>query len=188
MPLKYFNGYPHKTGGCVNKISDIDVSLSHGQLYSTKHIIVLWFAFISSSLLITVAIISLVLSCIEWDSTIFFVGIMGILTGVGFLIVSIYCFVKDKKIKWRVSVWLEDAVKTTAFLSKVDAFRAGFQPLSVKIRVKFSLNGATYVRESSATCFGGKRGYLGTFKRFVDKKIEILYSPMYDEVLILKET
>ncbi len=140
----------------MNKISDIDVSLSQGQLYGNKHLIVLWFGIISSSLLIIVGIISLVLSCIEWDSEIFVAGVLCPLLGIAFLSVLIYCLVKDKKIKKRVAIWLDDAIKTAAYSSKVDDFRAVFQPLSVKIQVKFSLNGLTYIRESSATCFGGE--------------------------------
>ncbi len=142
----------------MNKLSDIEVSLSQGQLYGTKHFIVLCLAFVSSSLLIIVAIVSLVLSCIEWDIFIVLVCIICIIIGVGFLSVSIYCFVKDRKIKRRVVIWLEDAVKTSALSSKVDEFRAGLQPLSVKIQVQFSLNGVTYVRDSRATCVGGQRG------------------------------
>ncbi len=172
----------------MNKLSDIDISLSQGQLYSRKHFIVLWLALISSSLLIVLGIISLVLSCIEWDREILFVAILCILIGIAFLVVLVYCFVKDRKIKRRVIIWLEDAVKLTAMANKVDEFRAGFQLLSVKLRVEFNLNGVPHVCESSAKCFGGKPGYLGAFRRYVDKKIDILYSPKYDEVLILKAT
>lgn len=172
----------------MNKLSDIDISLSQGQLYSRKHFIVLWLALISSSLLIILGIISLVLSCIEWDREILFVAILCTLIGIAFLVVLVYCFVKDRKIKRRVIIWLEDAVKLTATANKVDEFKAGFQPLSVKLRVEFSLSGVPHVCESSAKCFGGKPGYLGAFRRYADKKIDILYSPKYNEVLILKTT
>lgn len=172
----------------MSKLSDVDVSLSQGQLYSAKHFVTLWLAVVSSSLLVIVGIICIVLSCIEWNSEIFIVGFLCVLTGIGLLGVWIYCFIKDKKIKKRVSVWLDDAVKTTAISSKVGEFRAGSQPSSVKISVKFGLNGITYTRESTATCFGGKPGYLGAFSRYADKQIEVLYSPKYDEVLILKQT
>lgn len=173
----------------MNKVSDIDVSLSQGQLYGTKHFIVLWLSIIISSLLVAIGIILLTLFCIEleWNGEIFFSCVFCIIIGSGFLISMIYCFVKDKKIKKCVSLWLEDAVKITALTNKVDEFRAGFQPLSVKICVKFNLNGLTYFRESSAKCFGGKPGYLGVFKHYMDKEISILYSPKYDEILLLKE-
>ncbi|MCH5157816.1 MAG: hypothetical protein J1F33_01340 [Clostridiales bacterium] len=171
----------------MNKYSDVDVSLSQGQLYGTKHFVVLWLGNISSSLLIVVGIILMVLSCTEWNSQMFIVALLGILVGMGFFSVLIYCFVKDKKTKRQVVMWLSDAIKTTAFSKKVDEYRAGFQPSAVKIRVEFSLNGIKYVRESSATCFGGRPGYLGTFKPYANKRIDILYSPKYDEVLILKE-
>lgn len=172
----------------MNKLSDVDVSLSQGQLYSSKHIIVLRLALISASLLIIAGIMSLVLSCIEWDKEIFVSAILCTLMGIGFLSVLIYCFAKDKKIKKQVVTWLSDAVKTTAISSKVGEYRAGLQPSSVKIRVEFSLNGLTYSRESTAACFGGKPGYLGAFKPYTDRKIKILYSPKYDEILILKAT
>ena len=171
----------------MNKLSDIDLSLSQGQLYGTKQFVALWIAVVSASLLIIVGIISVVLSCIEWDSEIFVVGILLMLMGIAFLSVLIYCFVKDKKIKRRVVLWLEDAEKTTAYSSKVDEFRVGLSS-AVKIRVKFNLNGLTYTRESSVKAFGGRPGYHDAFKRYMDKQIRILYSVKYDEVLILKPT
>lgn len=90
----------------MNKVSDIDVSLSQGQLYGAKHLIVLWFSVIISSLLVAIGIISLTLFCIEldWDWEILFSCVACILVGVGFLIIMIYCFVKDKKIKKCVSL------------------------------------------------------------------------------------
>ena len=173
---------------CVNKLSDVDISLSQGQLYSAKNLVILWLGAISSSLLIAVGIISFVFSCIEWDGVIFFVACMSFFFGIGLLAFFVYLFVRDKKIKKKVVLWLEDAVKTTAYSSKIDEWSIGFYPSVIKICVKFSLNGLTYSRESSGTNVGGKPGYLGVFKRYADKEISILYSPKYDEVLILKAT
>lgn len=171
----------------MNKISDIDVSLSQGQLYSTKHFIVLWFAFISSSLLIIVGIVSLVLSCIEWDSEILIGGILCILIGIGFLIVVSYCLMKDKKIKRQAVIWLEDAIELKAHSHKIDEHRLGFQPKATKIQIDFILNNNHYKIESTCKVFGCYEGCVGCFNKYADRDVNILYSPKYNEVFIIKD-
>lgn len=168
-------------------ISDIDVSLSQGQLYRIIHFIILWFAFISSSLLIIMGIVSLVISCIEWDSEIFIAGIICIFMGICFLIVITHCLIKDKKIKRKVVIWLEDAKELKAYSKKIDEHRLGMQPKSTKIQIDFTLNNNRYKIESTYKVFGGYEGSVSCFNKYADRDVNILYSPKYNEVLILKD-
>lgn len=170
----------------MNKLSDIDVSLSRGQLYGKKQLVVGWIGIISAVLLMTLGIASIILSCIEWDVQIFSSALMGVVIGAAFLAVLIYYFIQDKMIKKEVSLWLQDASIVQATSEEVDSFRAGFQPIGVKIRVRFDINGIAYARESTTKVFGGKIGYSNAFKKYTNRKIKIMYSPKYDEVMILK--
>lgn len=51
----------------------------------------------------------------------------------------------------------------------------------------FKYNGEKIAKYSTAKVFGGQIGYLGTFNKYANKKVTILYSPSFDEVLILNE-
>lgn len=171
----------------INRLSDIDVSLSQGQLYHTKHLIVLWLAFISSSLLIIMGIISLVLSCIKWDKKIFIVGVLCMLIGIMFFIISIFCLVKDNKAKRRIAIWLEDAVELKAHSQKINERRLGIQLKATKIQVNFTLNNDCYIVESTYKVFGGYEGCVGCFNKYANRDVNILYSAKYNEVMILKD-
>ena len=170
----------------MNKLSSIDVSLSRGQLYGKKQFIVGWIAIISAIILMLIGSISFVLAVMDWDSQIFIVAILCVIIGIAFLVTIICQFQKDKKTKKEVSLWIKDAIQIRAIAEVMDSFRAGFQPIGVKICVKFYIGEIAYVRESTVKPLGGKIGYSSAFKRYLNRPIEILYSPMYDEVLILK--
>lgn len=168
------------------KLFNIDVSLSRGILYGNKQFVVGGIAIASSVLLIILGIASLILTCLEWDAQIFFCAIASALIGITFLVVMIYCLIKDKKNKKDVSLWIEDAIKVHGIAEKIDAFRPGFQPICYKIRVKFYIGETSYMRESTTKGLFGMKGFNNVFKKYADKSVELLYSPTYDEVLILK--
>lgn len=43
------------------------------------------------------------------------------------------------------------------------------------------------MRESTARVYGGGEGYVGCFNKYADREVNILYSPKFDEVMILKD-
>lgn len=146
-----------------------------------------WIAIICAILLIIVGCGSLVISFIEWDSQIFIVAILCDVIGTGFLAILIYQFRNDKKIKKEVALWIKDAISLYATVEVIGSFRAGCQPRCIKICVNFDIEGRVYARESTVKVLGGKKGFSSAFKKYANKTIKILYSPLYDEVLILRD-
>ncbi len=61
------------------------------------------------------------------------------------------------------------------------------QPKATKIRIDFYCNDAAFRKESTVKVFGGQSGYVGCFNNYADKEVNILYSPQYDEVMIIKD-
>ena len=83
----------------------------------------------------------------------------------------------------KVSLWLEDAVLLQAKARRLDLVDAKFKPY--QIEVKFSYKNKIQKHISRAGNI-----FLGYYKFFIEseKNIEILYSPKYNEVMILKDT
>jgi hypothetical protein len=129
----------------------------------------------------------LIIPQVEWDSLTIFGMVGGDIFSFAFLAVLIFIKNDNNKRRDKIILCLEDAIETTAKSVKIGEIRLGFQPKSVKIQVRFKVNGKTYIRESTAKVFGGWEGYLGVYKKYADREICILYSQKYDEVLILKD-
>jgi hypothetical protein len=117
---------------------------------------------------------------IEWDGQQIFAIILGNLLFLSFFVILVYILVKNNKLKIRIKIWLEDAIETTAYSKQAGENRLGIQPKAIKILVKFKIGDRVIKRESTAKVFGGQKGYLGTFKKYADREINILYSPKYE--------
>ncbi|GHV02932.1 hypothetical protein FACS1894211_15200 [Clostridia bacterium] len=79
-------------------------------------------------------------------------------------------------------------MKRGAYSSKIDEVRSVvWQPKAIKIQVRFKIAGQQHKKESTAKVLGGWKGYLGAYKKYADGEIRILYSPKYDEGLIVKD-
>lgn len=171
------------------QISNIDVSLSQGQLLNKK--IQYFFVYLLMALCCLMILLLMLLLILvpraEWDIQFAGLEVLGNCGSVALLSVSIFIICKDKKIKSKIQTWLEDAVEIKAYSKKIGENRVGIQPKATKIQVQFTLNGIQYRRDSTAKVFGGWEGYIDCFNRYADKDVTILYSPKYDEVLILKD-
>lgn len=73
-------------------------------------------------------------------------------------------------------LWLKDAVKLYAYAKIIDK-NVGMT--GYKIEVTFGFNKRKYVKQS--------KHYSRSLYRFVDRKLQILYSPAYDQVVILRD-
>lgn len=91
--------------------------------------------------------------------------------------------VKQWKIKKKVDTILEDSVQVKAYASEIGRYYAWWGANSVRIQVKFKIDGKKYQIDSALDKSGGIKG---NFKKYVNKEIDILFSPQYREVLILQ--
>jgi hypothetical protein len=171
------------------QISNIDVSLSLGQLLWKKQKKALWLFMIAPSLLplftIVFAVV-LLINKIQWDGIIIFVMVSFNLIFLLLLILPIYIIIKDRKNKNKIKLWLDDAIETKAYSKKTGELKLLFLPKGIVIQVTFKINNKNYIKDSTVKVFGGGKAYLASFKKYADREISILYSPKYDEVLILK--
>ncbi|MDE7182484.1 MAG: hypothetical protein K2O41_05595 [Clostridia bacterium] len=110
-------------------------------------------------------------------------------------ILSLFLFLHNEKSRKKIILWLQDAVELKAFCETlltnyycaVDELFA--KPASVKIRVRFKYKDKRYSRDSGYKDKNGyyKNDYQRVWVRYADKYIRILYSPKYDEVIVLKK-
>ena len=165
---------------------NIDISLSLGQLiYGKKWIPVIFLLFIG----LLFPILTLVMFCfpIEWDSIMIVSIVLMNLLCFAILGLPLYIIIKDKRNKKQVKIWMQDAVKLEAYCKKLDEYKLMFLLNGIRIQVSFEINGIKYVRNSTGKTFAGGKAYLATFIKYADREINILYSPKYDEVMILKD-
>lgn len=93
----------------------------------------------------------------------------------------------------RVKLWTQDAVALTAKSSTIGnsyAYTMVFPMKTKKILVQFEYNGRIIRKESGSehkSRQNNLNGYARLFKKYADREISILYSPKYDQVLILKD-
>lgn len=165
---------------------NIDASLSHGNFLDKKQLTVLYIGLFVSLLLPLLAII-LLITQIEWDGKMIFAMVVGNIMFISFFSVLVFIKIKNNKLKRKIMIWIKDAIEVKAYSKNIGENRLGIQPKAVKIQVRFKINDMAFTRESTAKAFGGQKGYLGTYKKYADREIDILYSPKYDEVLILKQ-
>ena len=161
------------------EISDIDVSLSQGQLFRKKHFFALYVGIFVSCLLPVLTIVLICLPEVEWDRQL--VGTVLICNVFSLALLSLFIFIKrkDSRAKEKVAIWLEDAVELKAY-----SVGLGLRQNGTKIKVDFLFDGKHCYKESTAKVFGGYDGYVNCFNKYVNRELKILYSPKYDEVVI----
>ncbi len=167
------------------KITDIDVSLSHGQLFH-KQLILVYFGMVVCCLFPILTIIMIALQ-MEWTAEIVSTMALCNILGFAFLALLIYIKIKNDRLKNKIKLWLDDAVTLKAYSQKIDEHKLGIQPKATKIQVTFTFDNNHYKRQSTYKVFGGYEGCVGCFNKYADKEVDILYSPKYDEVMILKD-
>lgn len=173
------------------KVSDIDVSLTYGKYFSGKWLILLYFGLITNFTIpcsaILIAIIYLILK-IPLTEELFIIPFL--CCSILFLLFSFYflCLIlNNRKLRKNIELWIEDSIQVRAWAKLLDKFRVFGQPIAeVKIEVSFLINKRRFVKESGD---GKKRNriYQKALAKYADREITILYSPKYDQVLILRD-
>lgn len=103
------------------------------------------------------------------------------------LIMSYFLYKRSFQRK-KIIEWLADAVQLRAHSRAIDIFKMIFHPADVELEVKFIYENIRHVKNSSnLTDILHKKGHDKIFRYFADREINILYSPSFDEVIILKD-
>lgn len=103
---------------------------------------------------------------------------------------------KNEKARNDIKKWLLDAVELRAYVREIGVLKPDTVPWSLsndydsyRIRVEFEYDGVSYKYESRGKEVGSEDdtcGYHRVWKDYINKKVNILYSPSYKEVMILK--
>lgn len=112
---------------------------------------------------------------------------IGTVVGVLILIPSIGIAVEEKKVKRLINLWLEDAVELEAFCAlSNDYVRHINGAVKISVTFRFGQDEISQVSGMQGLKYPASKqdGYDSWFKKYVDKKIKILYSPKYNQVMI----
>ena len=170
------------------KKDKIVATLTYGKVYS-KGVLIL----ILTTLLMLIIMIPLTIYC-AIDSSEYEVLLCLVMPIIGFIGLPylIYFWVKtDKSIKQ----WKKDAVKLWAVTKELDSITNTFLRVrKIKIKVQFEYNDKKITQVSGElndireSIFYMQPGYDAVFQKYANKRIEILYSQQYKQVMILKPT
>jgi hypothetical protein len=89
--------------------------------------------------------------------------------------------IRNEKLRKNVQLWLTDAILLSA-----DTKDFVFPPSNeIGLQVQFKVNGKSYIRYSK----NNKKtiGLIFRWKKFANRKINIFYSPTFDQVMLLKD-
>ena len=177
------------------KLNRIDASLKYGQFFTGKWLMFFYLliAFCSVIPISTLVFLFLVLYGIEAfdaDTIIVFVGS----NLISFLIIfgAIYVLYKNNKLKKKIILWLNDAVYLKAQTTTLDRFRTFGHPVAeTKLQVEFYIYNyrkiCTSEDKSKKDHWYRRNGFFKILSKYADKTISIMYSPKYDQVMILKQ-
>ncbi len=179
----------------IVSLSRVAGTLRHGVFSgeSRKKIIV---AYIIMSSLFLIGLVAALVALIYEQKTnpgsilIFIFALISIILGLTAVpIICLFVILKNEKIRKNIYLWIADAVELKAFAKQIDICNIGSKFPRVKIQVNFNLNGVEYTRVSQGKQFGcGPDGYHYVWSEYANKKIDILYSKSYDQVIILKQS
>ena len=134
------------------------------------------------------------------SATIFLLSLFGVMEESYFWIVmllsllfvgfALIFLIPHASLKRKIRPWLEDAVLLTA-QSQTAAVRKVYARVTyevVKISVKFFYNGEKHIQASgNPEKHKELNGFSQCYWDYTDREIQILYSPTYDQVMILWE-
>lgn len=117
-------------------------------------------------------------------------GLISFIIGLSVLpIFTVFIVVKNERIRNEVELWVADSVEVTANATSVGTKRKYFFP-ATKLQIDFVINGIHYSRTSDSRKTKGNNfegGYYYIWSKYADRKVKILYSLKYDQVMVLKD-
>ncbi|MDE6104966.1 MAG: hypothetical protein K2G38_04725 [Clostridia bacterium] len=153
----------------------IEALLNHGKYYSKNWVI---FSYITLILGILSMLLLIVCAILASEYLILLTLLLVILGIVGCLCIIL----NNWKLKHIIELCLPDCVEVKATAEELGIINNNYG--KDQIGVRFTLNGQEYFRMSVAGSFLFRHI---EFNKYAGKKINILYSPKYDEVMILKD-
>lgn len=117
--------------------------------------------------------------------SIIFIFIIGLLP-----LLSIFFIFSNRKKK--ILIWLEDAIEGEGITKIIDKRKWMLGSSLIKLKIDFIINGVKYERYTGDANvsiyynFHAKDGYYSGIDQYADKQVKVLYSPKYDEVMILR--
>ena len=104
-------------------------------------------------------------------------------------VIFLVVILKNEKARKNILLWLDDAIETDAhsYLYSTTNAGRGLNEL-YKIKIKFKIDGKhiSCLSKDHPVDGGITMGYSLFWRKYVDKGLRILYSPKYEEVMILK--
>lgn len=105
-------------------------------------------------------------------------------------VIFLVLILRNERARKEILLWLDDAVETDAhsYLYSTTSAGRGLNEL-YKIKIKFKIDGKhiSVLSKDHPTGGGINRGYSLFWRKYIDKGLRILYSPKYEEVMILKD-
>lgn len=172
-------------------ISLIDATLKYGEFKYTerkKLILEIVGSLIITAVLEVFAIIFLIYSKFTYIEVL---GINAIL--IILWIVCLLIYKKQNKQSKEVKLWLQDAVEINAVTSQAGENKsvAMLTPITLyKLQVDFDYNGRHYTyfskNEYKIKFDSPPTGFHKIWERYINKNVKIMYSPKYDEVMLVR--
>ena len=98
-------------------------------------------------------------------------------------------YMRNERSRKEILLWLDDAVELEAYSTRIADLDSGVSK-TTRIQVDFDFNGERLSRVSEGRMLGDKTspdGYHAIWTDYADRKIRILYSPKYDQIIVLKD-
>ena len=157
----------------------IVASLKYGRIFR-KSLIFLWIMF---ALGLFLGIYSFVFLFGVERSIVGFIGL--IFGGILFSGTALYLIVKNYINCKNCKKWAQDAIELYATSVGIKKAHFAFSNIGLrKLKVSFKYNKKKYVKYSGTK---QTNGYDRVFLKYSDAQITILYSPQFDEVMIIKD-
>jgi len=168
-------------------MGDIEASLSHGKIWFNKPLMKLFYIlvpiFIISGIILTIGFIVMyfegrylsLFGVVLLTSTFFIMCFLGAICCIGEI-------KRQNKLKYLVKQCLsdKDIVERKATIKSLEKRKFGMQPVAeVRVQVAFQYRDKMMMKDS--------KKHHKFFNKYDRKTVHILYSPKYDEVLILKQ-
>ena len=113
--------------------------------------------------------------------------IVAYLISILMMIAYFVAVIQNEVVKRKLMKWLEDAIQLKAYTEGIEhPIQTRYTAGIMKLKISFKYEGKLIKKYSGSNeDIYSNNGYDRIFNQFADKEINILYSPKYDEVILL---